>query len=149
MYLLPGEEVRTPLTVLQFWDGDWIRAQNIWRRWMVEHNLPRPGGRLVTTHYGSCWSVTLNPSAEEELALLRELVFATAEQVRAEIEADIQAAYASRCRLAMVDSSKGITPESPWEKTRARSPDMKKRWSQPSPRASDPARRPALPSTST
>jgi len=38
--------------------------------WMVEHNLPRPGGRLVTTHYGSCWSITLNPSAEEELVIV-------------------------------------------------------------------------------
>jgi len=45
--LLPGEEVRTPLIVLQFWQGgDWIRAQNLWRRWMIAHNLPRPGGQL-------------------------------------------------------------------------------------------------------
>ena len=45
--LHPGEEVRTPLSVLQFWKGgDWIRAQNIWRRWMIAHNMPRPGGKL-------------------------------------------------------------------------------------------------------
>jgi len=45
--LLPGEEVRTPLIVIQFWKGgDWIRAQNIWRRWMMAHSMPRPGGRL-------------------------------------------------------------------------------------------------------
>jgi alpha-galactosidase len=44
--LLPGEEVRTPLVVVQFWEGDWISAQNVWRRWMVAHNLPRPGGKL-------------------------------------------------------------------------------------------------------
>ena len=45
--LLPGEEVRSPLMALQFWQGgDWIRAQNIWRRWMVAHNMPRPGGEL-------------------------------------------------------------------------------------------------------
>jgi len=45
--LHPGEEVRTPMIVLQFWQGgDWIRAQNIWRRWMIAHNLPRPGGKL-------------------------------------------------------------------------------------------------------
>jgi len=45
--LRPGEEVRTPLIVLQFWQGgDWIRAQNVWRRWMIAHNLPRPGGQL-------------------------------------------------------------------------------------------------------
>ena len=44
--LLPGEEVRTPLVALQFWEGDWIGAQNVWRRWMIAHNLPRPGGQL-------------------------------------------------------------------------------------------------------
>jgi alpha-galactosidase len=44
--LLPGEEVRSPLIVLQFWRGDWIRAQNIWRRWMEAHSMPRPGGHL-------------------------------------------------------------------------------------------------------
>jgi len=40
--LRPGEEVRTPLIVMQFWKGDRIRAQNIWRRWMFAHNLPKP-----------------------------------------------------------------------------------------------------------
>lgn len=44
--LLVGEEVRSPLVVLQFWEGDRIRSQNLWRRWMVKHNLPRPGGAL-------------------------------------------------------------------------------------------------------
>ena len=41
-----GEEVRSPLIAVQFWHGgDWIRAQNIWRRWMLAHNVPRPGGK--------------------------------------------------------------------------------------------------------
>ncbi|MCX6902485.1 MAG: alpha-galactosidase [Verrucomicrobia bacterium] len=44
--LVPGEEVRSPLVVLQFWQGDWLRAQNIWRRWMMAHSMPRPGGQL-------------------------------------------------------------------------------------------------------
>ncbi len=44
--LLPGEEVRTPLVALQFWQGDWIGAQNVWRRWMIADNLPRPAGHL-------------------------------------------------------------------------------------------------------
>ena len=44
--LLPGEEVRSPRIVLQFWHGDWTRSQNIWRRWMIAHNMPRPGGKL-------------------------------------------------------------------------------------------------------
>ena len=44
--LLPGEEVRTPLVALLFWQGDWTGAQNVWRRWMTAHNIPRPGGHL-------------------------------------------------------------------------------------------------------
>ena len=44
--LLPGEEVRSPLIVVQFWKGDWIGAQNIWRRWMMAHSMPKPGGHL-------------------------------------------------------------------------------------------------------
>ncbi|MFV2068560.1 MAG: alpha-galactosidase, partial [Pirellulales bacterium] len=45
--LRPGEEVRSPRIVLQFWKGrDWIESQNIWRRWMMAHNMPRPGGKL-------------------------------------------------------------------------------------------------------
>ncbi len=44
--LLPGEEVRSPLIVLLFWKGDWIRSQNLWRRWMMAHSMPRPGGKL-------------------------------------------------------------------------------------------------------
>jgi len=44
--LRPGERVRGPLAVLQFWTGDRVDAQNVWRRWMLAHNLPRPGGAL-------------------------------------------------------------------------------------------------------
>jgi alpha-galactosidase len=44
--LKPGEEVRSPLVALLFYQGDWIDGQNVWRRWMVAQNLPRPGGKL-------------------------------------------------------------------------------------------------------
>ena len=49
--LLPGEEVRTPLVALLFWRGDWIRAHNLWRKWMIAHNLPRPGGKLPAPQF--------------------------------------------------------------------------------------------------
>jgi alpha-galactosidase len=53
--LHPGEEVRSPLIVLQFWQGgDWIRAQNVWRRWMLAHNVPRPGGNLPQPFTATC-----------------------------------------------------------------------------------------------
>ena len=44
--LHPGEEVRTPLIVLLDWKGDWIDGQNQWRRWMMAHGMPKPGGQL-------------------------------------------------------------------------------------------------------
>ena len=43
--LHPGEEVRSPLAVVQFYKGKPVRAQNIWRRWMLAHNLPKPDGK--------------------------------------------------------------------------------------------------------
>ncbi len=54
--LHPGEEIRTPLIVLQFWNGDWVRAQNVWRRWMLAHNVPRPEGKLPQPELFGCTS---------------------------------------------------------------------------------------------
>jgi alpha-galactosidase len=56
--LLPGEEVRTPLVALQFWEGeDWLRAQNVWRRWFIAHNLRKPGGKLPPAQWCGAASV--------------------------------------------------------------------------------------------
>jgi len=53
--LHPGEEIRTPLMVLQFWKGDLVRAQNLWRRWMLAHNLPRTReDKLPAPLFASC-----------------------------------------------------------------------------------------------
>jgi alpha-galactosidase len=65
--LHPGEEARSPLSVLLFWKGDQIRSQNLWRHWMIAHALPRPGGQLVPTHYAGCFG-NLQPRAGEEIA---------------------------------------------------------------------------------
>ena len=54
--LLPGEEVRTPLVVLQFWKGDRIRSQNTFRRWMLAHNVPRPAGQPIEPMLFGCSS---------------------------------------------------------------------------------------------
>jgi alpha-galactosidase len=54
--LRPGEEARSPLVVLQFYKGDRIRSQNVWRRWMIAHNLPRPAGRLPPVQMAACSS---------------------------------------------------------------------------------------------
>ena len=53
--LRPGEEARSPLIALQFWQGDRVRAQNVWRRWMLAHNLPRTrDGNLPPPILSSC-----------------------------------------------------------------------------------------------
>lgn len=65
--LHPGEQVRTPLVALQFWKGDSTRAQNIWRRWMLAHNSPHPGGNPLGPVLWSCYS-----SGNEEYAQIDE-----------------------------------------------------------------------------
>jgi len=38
-----------PLIALQFWKGgDWLGAQNVWRRWFIAHNLRSPGAVIIT-----------------------------------------------------------------------------------------------------
>ena len=64
--LLPGEQIRTPLNVLMFWKGDFVRAQNLWRRWMLAHNVPRVGGKLPQPFNSIC--LGLQQSEASELA---------------------------------------------------------------------------------
>jgi len=79
--LHPGEEVRSPLVVLQFYRGDRVRAQNIWRRWMLAHNSPRPNGRplapMLTFCSGGFFPGLKVSEASEKLfidALVRERI---------------------------------------------------------------------------
>jgi alpha-galactosidase len=67
--LLPGEDVRTPLSVLMFYRGDRVRSQNLWRRWMLAHNLPRPGGQLpkpILASYCAAGSLSSEMAGETE-----------------------------------------------------------------------------------
>jgi alpha-galactosidase len=54
--LSPGERVRSPLMAMQFYAGDRIRAQNIWRKFMLAHNLPRPGNGQIKPMMAACTS---------------------------------------------------------------------------------------------
>ncbi|OPZ98618.1 MAG: Alpha-galactosidase [Planctomycetes bacterium ADurb.Bin412] len=50
LVLKPGEEIRTPLIAMVFWEGtDLVRAQNLWRRWYIAHNMPRTNGQTQQT----------------------------------------------------------------------------------------------------
>jgi alpha-galactosidase len=54
--LRPGEAIRAPLVAMVFYKGDWIRGQNLWRRWMVAHNIPRPYGQPPKSQFVACSS---------------------------------------------------------------------------------------------
>ena len=75
--LLPGEEVRSPLIVLQFWKGDRIGSQNTWRKWMLAHNVPRPGGKplapMISAGNGIQYPGIITNAAEELHFLRRYL----------------------------------------------------------------------------
>jgi alpha-galactosidase len=75
--LHPGEEVRSPMVVLQFYKGDWLRAQNVWRRWMFAHNLPRPGGKPLKPQSSLCtgnyYPNLMTVAAQEKAFLQRHI----------------------------------------------------------------------------
>ena len=65
--LKPGEEVRTPLIALVFWQGaDHVRAQNLWRRWFMAHNIPKIDGKPPTPMAQMQLSPSLKGNEEEQ-----------------------------------------------------------------------------------
>jgi alpha-galactosidase len=75
--LHPGEEVRSPLVVLMFYEGGQLRAQNVWRRWMLAHNCPQPGGEPLKTQRSLCngnyYPGLMTVAAQEKVFLQRHL----------------------------------------------------------------------------
>lgn len=66
-----GEEVRTPLIVIMPWSADsWLLAENKWRRWMVDYNVPRFGGSLPTPITPTTGGLSLLPDQREELSAI-------------------------------------------------------------------------------
>jgi alpha-galactosidase len=75
--LKPNEEVRGPRVIVQFYRGDWIRGQNLWRRWMITHNMRRPGGKPMPPIESLCtgnFYPGLMSNAKQELAFLKQHV---------------------------------------------------------------------------
>ena len=73
--LQPGEQVRTPLIAMMFWKGeDTERAQNLWRKWMWAHNVPRAEGRLPSPFlFGntSLWfNEMVNATDQDQIAFI-------------------------------------------------------------------------------
>jgi alpha-galactosidase len=70
-FLEAGEEVRTPLIVHMSWHAaSWLLAQNTWRRWMAEYNMPRFGGSLPTPIIPTSGNLGLLPHQSEELSTI-------------------------------------------------------------------------------
>lgn len=66
MSLKPGETVRAPLVALLFWQGgDVARSHNLWRRWMLAHNSPRPGGKRLSPMFFGCGPTLKTDEATE------------------------------------------------------------------------------------
>ena len=71
--LEPGEQVRTPLIVVMDWAApNWSIAQNSWRRWMWQFNLPRYAGKLPTPILTTSGAISLYPDQSEELSTISE-----------------------------------------------------------------------------
>jgi alpha-galactosidase len=65
--LKPGEAIRAPLIALLFWHGaDEARAQNLWRRWFMAHNIPRIGGKPPAAMAQAQLAPTCKGSEEEQ-----------------------------------------------------------------------------------
>ncbi len=68
LVLKPGEEIRTPLIALLFWEGsDVVRAQNLWRRWFLAHNSPRLDGKVPPTMLQMQCYRTFEKGGEQDL----------------------------------------------------------------------------------
>jgi alpha-galactosidase len=56
LLLHPGEHIRTPRMLVLFWRADRLRGHNLWRRLILTHYSPRPGGKpLVAPLCDATW----------------------------------------------------------------------------------------------
>jgi alpha-galactosidase len=69
--LRPGESIRMPRVALLFYQGDWIRGQNLWRRFVLDQHRPLVNGRPFDLPlFNGNWGGT---SAEYHLANIRAI----------------------------------------------------------------------------
>ena len=82
-YLKPGERVRGPRMCVMAFDGDVIRAANLWRRWHFAHVMPRQYGEMLKpkfvlvhnaeVHYGDEFIHASEGNQREAMATFRNL----------------------------------------------------------------------------
>lgn len=76
-FLRPGEKIRSPLITLMFWEQDFMRSQNLWRRWLYLIAMPQPNGEPMHTFLSGNKGIgygELNTTVteEEQLAAMKQ-----------------------------------------------------------------------------
>ena len=66
MILRPGEEIRSNLSVLMFYEGGGFRAQNMWRRFMNDCNVQKPGGKPLGPKSSVCMGLKQSEKTETD-----------------------------------------------------------------------------------
>lgn len=120
--LLPGEEVRTPLVALLFYSGDGIDGQNVWRRWMLAHNVPRVRGKLPEPMLSGCGFLYFAPWGISNAQTLKVFID-TYEALRIPINAWWTDAGWYDCEVSIPESGYSLWPcTGTWRADRKRFP---------------------------
>lgn len=74
--LNPGEKIRTPAILILFWEGEYIKSQNLFRKLVLDHYSPRPGGQPLKIPVASSGGITpgmgLTETSETNMKMLIE-----------------------------------------------------------------------------
>lgn len=66
MFLRPGEEIRTPLVLLMFRGEDFIASQNMWRQFMLDHNMQKIRGKRIMPFNSVCAGIPVSEKIDLE-----------------------------------------------------------------------------------
>lgn len=72
--LYPGEEIRSPLVALMYWQGEVVHAQNLFRRYLLKHNHPQRLDAAAPEPAPICRSSWGGTPTSEHLRAIREIV---------------------------------------------------------------------------
>lgn len=111
-YLDPGESIRSPLINILFWEQDFMRSQNLFRRWLYTTAMPQQNGAPLAT------MLSANTAQETSLTEL-----ATTENQIEAIERWAQAGLLDGIGYWQMDAGWYDSPADIWENTGSWAPD--------------------------
>ncbi len=78
LYLNPGEDVRSPLMSMLFWEQDIMRCQNMWRRWVYNEVMYHPNGEPIKTslagNTAQDTNLTIEATTENQVEAIKKWV---------------------------------------------------------------------------